>query len=291
MLQLFIQGILIGSVYGLSALGITLIFGVMRVTNFAHGQLLMVAMFLGYTCVTVLGMNVYLSLIIVAPAMFIIGYFINKILVQPVLKKESDVREPIGALVLTFGLGVVLENVFLAIYGPNYNSITTTFGSDTVNVGSLIFTLPRLYAFLISAIVTALFYVFLKKTEMGRQIRAVGQDRNAALLMGINVNRIYCIAFGLGLAILSTCAVALLPFYNVHPSIGGIFGTKAFVTIMLGGLGSIPGAIIGGLLIGVVESLATMFVPNTLASMVVLYAFLVFLFFRPTGLFGSKHDV
>ena len=137
---------------------------------------------------------------------------------------------------------------------------------------------------------TLLFYLFLQKSDLGRNIRAVGQDRNAARLMGINVEQTFSIAFGIGLAILGTAGVALLPFYNIHPTMGSIFGVKAFVTVLLGGLGSIPGAIIGGLLIGIVESVSTAFVQSTLAPMVVLYAFLVFLFFRPAGLFGSRHD-
>jgi branched-chain amino acid transport system permease protein len=130
----------------------------------------------------------------------------------------------------------------------------------------------------------------MQKSELGRKIRAVGQDRNAARLIGINVEQTFSIAFGIGLAILGTAGVALLPFYNIHPSIGNLFGIKAFVTVMLGGLGSIPGAIIGGLLIGIVESTSTLYVQSTLAPMVVLYSFLIFLFFRPAGLFGSRHD-
>ncbi|WP_460000859.1 branched-chain amino acid ABC transporter permease [Paradesulfitobacterium aromaticivorans] len=290
MLSAVIQGLLMGSVYGLIALGLTLIFGIMRVINFAHGAFLMVAMFVSYFSVTVLGLNPYLALIVVIPVMYLIGYATNKFLLQPVMKKEADVREPIGALLLTAGLSVVLENGFLAGFGSDYKVIQTSFGHESVHLGSVIIPLPRLYAFLLVLIVTVVFYFVLHKTELGRKIRAVGQDRNAARLMGINVEKTFNSAFGIGLTILGTAGVALLPFYNLHPSIGGVFGTKAFVTVVLGGLGSIPGAIIGGLLIGVVESVSTLFVQNTLSPMIVLYAFLVFLFFRPSGLFGSPHD-
>jgi len=279
-----------GSIFGLIALGLTLIFGVMRIINFAHGALLMVSMFIGVECVGRLGIHPYASLIFVVPGMFAIGYLTNFLLVQPVLKKEADVREPIGALVLTFGFGVIIENSFLAIFGPNYKSIQSSFTEKTMEMGSVIIAVPKVYAFLIATVVTVLFYLFLQKTDMGRNIRAVGQDRNTARLMGINVERTFSIAFGIGTAILGTAGVALLPFYNLHPSMGGIFSVKAFVTVLLGGLGSIPGAIIGGLLIGIVESVSTAFVQSTLAPMVVLYAFLVFLFFRPAGLFGSRHD-
>jgi Branched-chain amino acid ABC-type transport system, permease components len=287
---LLVEGILMGSIYGLIALGLTLIFGVMRIINFAHGALLMVSMFIGFECVKAFGINPYVTLIFVVPAMFVIGYLTNFLLVQPVLKKEADVREPIGALVLTFGFGVIIENSFLAIFGPNYKSIHSSFSEKTMEIGSVIIAMPKVYAFLLATVVTVLFYLFLQKTDLGRNIRAVGQDRNTARLMGINVERTFSIAFGIGLAILGTAGVVLLPFYNLHPSMGGIFSVKAFVTVLLGGLGSIPGAIIGGLLIGIVESVSTAFVQSTLAPMVVLYAFLVFLFFRPAGLFGSRHD-
>lgn len=287
---LLVEGVLMGSIFGLIALGLTLIFGVMRIINFAHGALLMVSMFIGFECVGRLGINPYATLIFVVPGMFAIGYLTNFLLVQPVLKKEADVREPIGALVLTFGFGVIIENSFLAIFGPNYKSIQSSFSEKTMEMGSVIIAVPKVYAFLIATVVTVLFYLFLQKTDLGRNIRAVGQDRNTARLMGINVERTFSIAFGIGTAILGTAGVALLPFYNLHPSMGGIFSVKAFVTVLLGGLGSIPGAIIGGLLIGIVESVSTAFVQSTLAPMVVLYAFLVFLFFRPAGLFGSRHD-
>jgi branched-chain amino acid transport system permease protein len=289
-LSLLVQGILIGSIYGLIALGLTLIFGIMRVINFAHGTLLMVSMFVAYMSVNKLGLSPYLTLIVVVPAMFAMGYLINWGLIQRVMNKESDVREPIGALVLTFGLSVLLENVFLAVFGPNYHSVNASFASETVEWGSVIVTMPKLYAFLLASIVTVIFYVFLQKTELGRVIRAVGQNRETALLMGVNVPRVFNLSFGIGLAVLGTAGVALVPFYNIHPSIGNIFAIKAFVTVLLGGLGSIPGAIIGGLLIGIVESVSTLWVPSTLSSVVVLYAFLIFLFIRPAGLFGSQHD-
>jgi branched-chain amino acid transport system permease protein len=290
MLSLLVQGILIGSIYGLIALGLTLIFGIMRVINFAHGTLLMVSMFIAFWSVNTFGLSPYLTLIVVVPAMFAIGYLINLGLIQRVLNKESDVREPIGALVLTFGLSVLLENVFLAVFGPNYHSIKASFASETVELGSVIIPMPKLYAFLLASIVTVIFYLFLQKSELGRVIRAVGQNRNTALLMGVNVARVFNLSFGIGLAVLGTAGVALVPFYNIHPSIGNIFAIKAFVTVLLGGLGSIPGAIIGGLLIGIVESVCTLYVPSTLSSVVVLYGFLVFLFIRPEGLFGSRHD-
>ncbi|PZE22748.1 branched-chain amino acid ABC transporter permease [Paenibacillus xerothermodurans] len=290
MSQAIVHGILMGSVYGLIALGLTLIFGIMKVINFGHGTFLMIAMFLSYFGVTTLGLHPYISLIIVVPAMFVIGYACNHFLVQPVLNKEADVREPVGALLLTAAVSIALENGILASVGGDYRTIKTSFSDATVSFFGIHEGLSRIYAFVLCIIVTIIFYLVMNKTEIGRQIRAVGQDRSAAKLMGINVGRTFNIAFGLGMALLGTAGVALLPFNQLYPTIGGLFGTTAFVTVVLGGLGSIPGALIGGLLIGVVESVATVFVAQTLAPAFVLFGFLIFLTIRPSGLFGSPHD-
>jgi branched-chain amino acid transport system permease protein len=290
MISAIIQGILLGSVYGLIALGLTLIFGIMKVINFAHGTFLMFSMFIVYYCVTLLGLHPYISLIIVVPTMFILGYVVNKFLVQPVLKKEADTREPIGALLLTAALSIVLENGSLGVFGTDYKMIQTSFAQESIDLGPVIMTLPKLYAFVLCAFVTVLFYLFLNKSEMGRKIRAVGQNRNAARLMGINVEKTFNISFAVGMALLGAAAVALIPFYNIHPSVGASFNTMAFVTVVLGGLGSIPGAIVGGLLIGIVESVSTLFVQSTLAPMIVFYGFLIFLFFKPSGLMGSRNE-
>ncbi|BCJ86279.1 branched-chain amino acid ABC transporter permease [Effusibacillus dendaii] len=290
MLQAVVQGILMGSVYGLIALGLTLIFGIMRVINFGHGTFLMVAMFISYFGITYLGLHPYLTLLIVVPAMFVIGYATNRWLIQPVLNKEQDVREPISALLLTAAISIVIENGFLAVFKADYRVAKSSFSGETIQLGSIIINTPKLYAFFLCAIVTLLFYLFMNRTEMGRRIRAVGQDRNAAKLMGISVDKTFSIAFGTGMALLGAAGVALLPFNQLYPAIGSLFGTTAFVTVVLGGLGSIPGAIIGGLLIGIVESVSSLFVPYTLSPMIVLYGFLIFLFIRPSGLFGSPHD-
>ncbi|MEX2460559.1 MAG: branched-chain amino acid ABC transporter permease [Paenibacillaceae bacterium] len=290
MSQALIHGILMGSVYGLIALGLTLIFGIMKVINFGHGSFLMVAMFLSYFGVTSLGLHPYVSLIIVVPAMFLIGYGVNKFLVQPVLNKEAEVREPVGALLLTAAISIMLDNGFLATVGGDYRTIRTSFSDATVSFLGVNEGLARIYAFVLCIIVTVIFYVIMNKTEIGRQIRAVGQDRNAAKLMGINVGKTFNIAFGMGMALLGTAGVALLPFNQLYPTIGGLFGTTAFITVVLGGLGSVPGALIGGLLIGIVESVATVYVAQTLAPAFVLFGFLVFLTIRPSGLFGSPHD-
>lgn len=278
-----------GSIYGLLALSLTLIFGIMRVVNFAHGALLMVAMYLAYLVCQYSGLNPYLAAPVVAVAMYIIGFSIQIYLIQPVLRKEKDVREPLSALLLTAGFAIVLENVMLSIFGANYKVLQSS-EVGTITFMDSILPLPKVYAFLIAILVTFAFYFFLQKTELGRIIRAVGQDRQVAHLMGINVEQVYSIAFGIGSCLLGIAGAALIPFYYVHPSVGGIFGTISFVTVVLGGLGSVPGAIIGGLIVGIVESVSAMYFPNTLTPTIIFYAFLVFVFIRPWGIFGSPHE-
>lgn len=290
MLTFIVQGLLMGAVYGLIALSLTLIFGILKVINFTHGQLLMVAMFVTYFLCVSLNANPYVVALLSALIMFVVGYAIQRSLIQPVLTKNEGVRNPIASLLLTAGIGIVLENFTMVVFGSNYRSLGEASAVQTVSLGNVLLPLPRIYAFIAAVICTVAFYLFLQKTETGRIIRAVGLDRTTAKLMGINVTRTFAISYGLGCASLGICGAVMLPFYYVHPSLGLTFGNLALVTVVLGGLGSIPGAIISGLIIGVVQSVASMFVPNTLSMTVVFYLFLLFVFIRPQGLLGSKHD-
>jgi branched-chain amino acid transport system permease protein len=289
MLSSIVQGLLIGGIYGFVALSLTLIFGILKIINFSHGQIFMVGMFVAYFICTALGISPYIGLFLAAIVMFIIGYLIQDKLIKPVLRKEVGVREPIAALLLTAGLGIIFENLMLVIFGSNYRTLSQA-SVQTISIGDLILPLPQVYAFLIAFVCMFAFSLFLKKTEMGRVIRAVGQDRRTAYLMGINVERAFAICYGLGCASLGIAGSLMLPFYYLHPSVGNVFGNIAFITVVLGGLGSMPGAIIGGLILGVAQSVAAIYLPNTLSLAVVFYLFLVFVFIRPRGLFGSKHD-
>ncbi|HYF90762.1 MAG TPA: branched-chain amino acid ABC transporter permease [Symbiobacteriaceae bacterium] len=285
-----VNGILMGSVYALIALGLTLIFGIMKVVNFAHGALLMIAMYAAYFTWLLTKANPYLALVVVAPLMFAIGYLLQRYLIRPVFKAEADTREPISALLLTAGLMVTLENAALLVFGGDYLTAKTSMTGVTYHLGSVSVSAARLYAFLITFAAGGVFHLFLKHTETGRAMRAVGQDRSASSLMGINVYKIYDIAFGAGVALLGVAGVVLIPFYYAQPSVGQIFGTRAFITVVLGGLGSVPGALVGGLLIGVVESVAAQFMEATWTQVLINYGFLVFLFIKPSGLFGSPYD-
>lgn len=279
-----------GGVYGLLAMGLTLIFGIMKIINFAHGAFLMVAMILSYWLWKIMGLDPYLSIIIIAPLMFLLGYLTQRFTIKPVLDAEKDVREPIGALLLTAGLAVAIENFILMVFGADYLMAKTAYSGASINISSLSISVPRLYAFVTSLVVAFLFYQFLIKTELGRAMRATGQDRGVALLMGINVSKVYSIAFGIGTALAGLAGIVLIPFYYAHPSVGAVFITKAFIIVVLGGLGSVHGALVGGLIIGLIESVAAQYMTATWTAILIYFAFLAFLLLKPSGLFGSRYE-
>jgi branched-chain amino acid transport system permease protein len=285
-----INGILMGGVYGLTAMGLTLIFGVMKVINFAHGSFLMAAMFVTYYLFRITGIGPYAGLVIIVPLLFAFGYFTQHVLIRPVFKIERDVREPISVLMLTAGLWIFMDAFALALFGAFYKTIKTPYKGAVLHLGDVIISLPRLYAFLTTVILAILFYSFLKKTKLGKAIRATGQDRDAARLMGINIDRIYNVAFGIGIAIVGVAGAVLMPFYYVHPVVGVVFDIRAFIIVVLGGLGSIPGALLGGVIIGVVESFVAQFITATWTEGIIYAIFISVLFLRPEGLFGFKAE-
>jgi branched-chain amino acid transport system permease protein len=286
-----INGILMGSIYGLTALGLTVIFGVLKVINFAHGSLIMVSMYVVYWVIIFSGVHPYIALVIVVPVMYLFGYYLQDIMIKPIFKAEKDVREPITVIIVTTGVWYILDNLTLLIFGPQYRSIQNNpLRGKMLEIGDMLISVPKLWGF-VTAVITALaIYWFLQKTRTGRAIRATSLDREAASLMGINQFKIYNIAFGIGTAIVGISAVTLVPFYNIFPTVGVLFDIKGFIIVVLGGLGSIGGAILGGIIIGLIESIAPMFMTATWAEAIVYALFLVVLFVKPSGLFGVKYD-
>ncbi|MBN2032541.1 MAG: branched-chain amino acid ABC transporter permease [Deltaproteobacteria bacterium] len=286
-----INGILMGSIYGLTALGLTLIFGVLKVINFAHGSLLMVGMYVAYWAVTLSGAHPYLTLILVIPVMYLFGYYLQDIVIKPIFKAESEVREPITVIIVTTGVWYVLDNLTLLIFGPHYRTIQENpLRGKMLELGGMLISVPKLWGFSAAVLTAAAVYLFLQKTSMGRAIRATSLDREAASLMGIKQFKIYNIAFGIGTATAGIAAVTLVPFYNVFPTVGVLFDIKGFIIVVLGGLGSIGGAILGGMIIGVIESVGPQFMAATWAEGIVYGLFLLFLFVKPSGLFGVRYD-
>jgi branched-chain amino acid transport system permease protein len=286
-----INGILMGSIYGLAALGLTLIFGVLKVINFAHGSLLMVGMYVAYWAVILTGLHPYAALIIVAPAMFLFGYLLQDIIIKPIFKAEKDVREPITVIIVTTGVWYILDNLSLLIFGPQYRNIQDNpLRGKMLELGDMMISVPKFWGFCAALITAGLVYLFLQKTRMGRAVRATSLDRDAASLQGINQYKIYNVAFGIGTAVAGVAGVTLVPFYNIFPSVGVLFDIKCFIIVVLGGLGSIGGALLGGMIIGVIESVGPQFMTATWTEAIVYGLFLVFLFLKPSGLFGVKYD-
>jgi branched-chain amino acid transport system permease protein len=291
-MQAVASGIVMGSIYGLTALGLTLIFGVMKVINFAHGSMLMVSMFMTYWLLKFTHMNPYLSLFVIVPLMFFIGFYIQRFLILPIFRAEREVREPISVILVTSGLWIFLDAMALLLFGAFYRTIKTSVSGKTLifGDGDLILIQARLYGFVITIIVALILWMFLKKTRTGRAIRAVGQDREAAQLMGIDSEFIYNFAFGLGIALVAVAGVVLVPFYYVHPTVGVVFDIRAFIIVVLGGLGSIPGALLGGLIIGFIEAVGAQYMTATWTEGLIYLIFLVVLFLKPSGLFGQRQE-
>ena len=282
-LQLLVQGILLGGIYGLIALGLSLIFGVMGVINFAHGQMMVMAMYVSFWIFVLLGIDPYLSLVIVAAVIFVLGYAIQSSLVNRIL----DYPEAIQVLPLV-SLGLVLENFALLLWGPDHRSPQTALSLETLWLGPVMIDVSRLIAFCLAILITILIFIFLKKSNIGKCIRAAADNRTGAILVGINVDRVNNTSFALGAATAAAAGVLLLPLMPVSPHIGHDFTLTAFIVVILGGMGNLMGALIGGLILGVAESTSTLFLPATLKQVVSFSILIIIMLFRPQGLFRGK---
>ncbi len=286
-----INGILMGSIYGLTAMGLTIIFGVLKVINFAHGSLLMVGMYVAYWAVALTGLHPYLALILVVPVMYLFGYYMQDIVIKPIFKAEKNVREPITVIIVTTGIWYILDNLTLLIFGPQYrNLMDNPLRGKMIELGEMFISVPKLFGFVTALATTFAVYWFFQKTKLGRGIRATSLDREAASLMGINQYKVYNVAFGIGTATAGIAAVTLVPFYNIFPTVGVLFDIKGFIIVVLGGLGSIGGALVGGIIIGLIESVGPQFMTATWTEAIVYGLFLLVLFVKPSGLFGVKYD-
>jgi branched-chain amino acid transport system permease protein len=281
--QSVLSGLLVGGVYALIGIGLTIIFGVMRIINFAHGDLLMLGMYATWFIFTRWGVDPYLALLAVAPLLFGWGAFLQRAFVNRALNAL-----PQNQILLTIGLGLVMSNSMMLIATSDYRILTTRYSSASFDVAGLSVSQPLLYSFLVTGAITAALFWFLSRTDTGQAIRATAQDREAAQLMGINVRRMSVLAFGLGSALAGAAGALIAPTYYIYPQVGSAFTLKAFVIVVLGGMGSIFGATLGGLIIGVTESLAAIYVASGLKELVVYVLFLALLLFRPAGLLGKS---
>lgn len=283
-LQSLISGILIGGVYALIGIGLTIIFGVMRVINFAHGDLLMVGMYGTFYLFTLFNIDPFISIVITMPLMFLYGGFLQKVFINRILGSL-----PQNQILLTIGMGLIMSNGIMLAFTSDYKILSTDYSSSSFDVLGISISTPLLISFAITAGITAVLYWFLLKTDTGQAIRATAQDREAAQLMGINVKRMSIIAFGLGASLAGTAGALISPTYYIFPQVGSTFTLKAFVITVLGGMGSIVGATLGGILIGVAESIGGVYFGSGWKEVVVFVLFLLVLLFKPSGLMGKSN--
>jgi len=278
-----LNGVTTGAVYALIALGLTLIYGVLHIINFAHGAALMIALYAVYMLKQYLGIDPYLALPLVVPGMFVLGYSLQRLIINRASHGKDE-----NILLVTLGLSIILENAALLFFKSDTRTIDTAYTLTTVAIGPAMIALPKLVAFAGALAVSGLLLWVVGKTDLGRAIRAVAKEKHGAKLMGIDVDHVYAMSFGIGLACLGAAACFLLPAYYVNPQVGGGFVLVSFTIVVLGGMGSFGGALLGGLLIGVVESLGGLYLGESLGQIGIFAIFIAVLLFRPQGLFGAK---
>jgi branched-chain amino acid transport system permease protein len=291
-LQTLIQGFLLGGLYALIGLGMALIMGVMKIINLAHGQLMMVAMYLAFWLFTLGRVDPYLSVVLVVPAMFLLGVGIQKFLINPLQRVDSIM--PQNQIILTVGIGMVLTNLATLFFSGDYRSTPVSYATKAWYLSDLWKAAPielsvsykELVSFLVAAAITLALWFFLQKTDTGKSIRATAQDRDAALLMGVNVERMRVVTFGIGTALVGAAGCLFIPAYYLFPDLGGQFTTIAFVVTIIGGLGSTTGAIFGGLILAIFESFTATYVGMGWATVGRFVIFVAVLIFLPGGVYS-----
>jgi len=277
-----LNGLLTGAVYALVALGLTLIYGVLHIINFAHGALLTAAMFAAFFAHRLLGLDPYLAAIGLAPLFFALGYGLQRCVIGPAAHGEDR-----NALLVTLGLAVVIENALLYAFRADTRTLDLPYAFSVVDIGVALLALPRVIAFGVVLVVALALWVVLRATDIGKAIRAVAKEKLGAQLAGIDVAHVYAVTFGLGTACLAVAACLLVPTYYVNPHAGDAFVLIAFTIVVLGGMGSVVGALVGGLFVGVVESLCGLYLGESLGQVGIFVMFIAVLLLRPRGLFGE----
>jgi branched-chain amino acid transport system permease protein len=278
-----LNGLMTGAVYALVALGLTLIYGVLHIINFAHGALLTAAMFAAYFAHRLLGLDPYLAALLLTPLFYLLGYGLQRFVIGPAAHGEDR-----NILLVTLGLAVVIENALLYAFRGDTRTINLRYAFDVVEIGPAFLALPRVIAFVVVIAVAIGLWLVMQWTDTGKAIRAVAKEKLGAELSGINVAHIYAVTFGLGTACLAIAACLLIPTYYVNPHAGNAFVLIAFTIVVLGGMGSVSGALVGGLFVGVVESLSGLYLGESLGQVGIFAMFILVLLVRPSGMFGER---
>lgn len=284
-----LNGLMIGSVYALVALGLTLIYGVLHIINFAHGALLMIGLYGVYFLYTLLGIDPYLALPVMVLVMFALGYMLQRGVISWTIRgKGRGKGKDENVMLVTLGIAIIAENLALYFWHADTRTIDTPYGFATVDLGIAIVSVPKLVAFAGAIVAAGLLWALMVRTDLGRAIRAVSKQPQGAQLIGVDVEHVYAMSFGIGCACLGAAACLLLPSIYVEPGVGHAFVLMAFTVVVLGGMGSFVGALIGGLAIGVIESLCSLFLGESLGQIGTFVVFIAVLMFKPTGLFGQR---
>jgi branched-chain amino acid transport system permease protein len=280
--QAVINGLLIGGIYALVSIGVSLIFGVVKIVNFAQGEFVMIGMYISFYLATFWGIDPLISLLISMPVLFVIGVLLQYFLIRRVLGL-GDMPQ----IFLTFALSLLLMNLALLLFTANYRTVQTPYSDLALHLGEIYIPVAKLIAFALAMVLSGALWVFLHTTDLGKAMRAAAQNSDVAMLMGINPNRVFAVAVGVSLALAGAAGSLLMPFYPASPTAGQVFVLMAFVAVVLGTLGNIIGALIASLMMGVAESLGIQFVGADSGLIVVFLMLLLTLGFRPSGLGGG----
>lgn len=281
--QAMINGITLGTNYVLMALGFTMIFGVLRIVNFAHGEFYMLGAFFVLTAISQLNIPYFPAAILAIVAVALLGLISERV----VFRRFRDKEKEIEGMIVALGLSIFIQNIGLVIWGPYDQSIPPVF-TGVFKFGNIFYPVERFMAVLLSVILMISFYLFLKKTRVGLAIQALAQDIEIARVQGIRINRLYPIAFAIGTGLAAAAGVIIGPVFQLNPWMGLTPQIKAFMVVILGGLGSIPGAVLGGFILGIAESFVSTFASKAIADMLGFIIVIAILIFRPSGLFGQS---
>ncbi|WP_420104027.1 branched-chain amino acid ABC transporter permease [Bosea sp. (in: a-proteobacteria)] len=280
--QAILDGLMIGGVYAVISIGLTLVFGVMGIVNFAQAEFLMLGMFVAYYAWAWLGLDPLLAAPLAFVVVFLLGAALQRVLIRRVLKAPE-----VAQIFLTVGLLIVLENAALLMFGSSFRSVSTPYQTSSLQLGQLFVSVPYLAAFAMSVASGLALWLFLKTSWFGRAMRATAQDPMAARLMGIDSDRMHMLAFALGVGLTAFGGAVILPYLTASPTVGAQFVVLMFTVVVLGGLGSVAGAVVGGLAVGIIQSLSALVFPIQLQNLVLFVVFIAVLAFRPKGLLGA----
>lgn len=286
--QSLIDGVLIGGVYAAIGLGLSLAYGVMGVVNWAHGEVLMVSMFISFYLTKFAGFDPYLTAFVNIAVMGAAGFILQKFVFNRLVSRGKTAWRDI--LLFTAGMSLALQALFNMIFGAEVKSANTKY-SGMLKLGEMMISRPKLISFVLAAICCVGLYVFIRRSEMGRALRATSQDRLTAQLMGVNANFVYCVAFAISLGLVGLSGALLTPFYPVSPYVGAAFSFKSFIIVAMGGKGNIPGAMLAGVFIGIIEKIGGTLVGDNLAQIFIFVLFILVLLVKPDGLLVKRKKV